>query len=74
MLSNKANRSEWVADEVVGKFFIVIFANGDLPDNPMSLCECAVCGEVFTREQASEHYFVPCHLSSEQPIAATGRA
>jgi len=28
----------------IGKSFTVIFTNGDLPDSPMSLRECAVCG------------------------------
>ncbi len=69
MVSNKANCGECVADERVGKFFMVIFTNGDLPDNPMSLRECVVCGEVFTREQSREHYYVPCPPSSEQPFA-----
>jgi hypothetical protein len=41
---NHANRSEWVADNRVGKSFTVISTNGDLPTNPMSLRECMVCG------------------------------
>jgi hypothetical protein len=54
----------------IGKSFIVIFTNGDLPSNPMSLRECAVCGGVFTREQSREHYYVPCPPSGVQPLAA----
>jgi hypothetical protein len=27
----------------VGKSFVVVFTNGDLPKNPMSLRECVVC-------------------------------
>ena len=34
-------------DDTIGKSFNVIFTNGDLPTNPMSLRECAVCGGVF---------------------------
>ena len=45
---NNANRNEWVPDNRVGKSFTVIFTNGDLPDNPMSLRECMVRGGVFT--------------------------
>ena len=45
---NNANRNEWVPDNRVGKSFTVIFTNGDLPNNPMSLRECMVCGGVFT--------------------------
>ncbi len=33
---------------LAGKPFIVLSTNGDLPNNPMSLRECMVCGEVFT--------------------------
>ena len=66
---SSANRSEWVGDDRVGKSFVVIFTNGDLPDNPMSLRECAVCGGVFTREQSREHSYIPCPPSSEQPFA-----
>jgi hypothetical protein len=36
---NSANRREWVADDRVGKIFIRIFTNGDLPMNPMMLGE-----------------------------------
>ena len=42
----------------------MILTNGDLPTNPISLRECAVCGGVFTREQSQEHYYVPCPPSS----------
>ena len=55
-----------MTEDRVGKSFIVILTNGDLPTNPMSLRECAVCGKVFTREQSREHYYVPCPPSSEQ--------
>lgn len=70
---NIANRSEWVPDNRVGKIFIRIFTNGDLPKNPMILGECAVCGEVFTRDQSREHSDARCQPSSEQPFAAAGR-
>jgi hypothetical protein len=53
----------------VGKSFIVIFTNGDLPYNPMSLRECAVCGGVFTRTQSRKHSEVRCQPSLEQPLA-----
>jgi hypothetical protein len=58
----------------IGKSFTVIFTNGDLPNNPLSLRECAVCGEVFTREQSREHCDVVCQPSPQQPFAlVTGR-
>lgn len=53
----------------IGKSFTVIFTNGDLPNNPMSLRECAVCGGVFTREQSSEHCDVPCPPSADRSLA-----
>jgi hypothetical protein len=70
---NIANRSEWVPDDRVGKSFTVIFANGDLPTNPMSLRECMVCGGVFTRDESREHSDARCQPSPEQPFAAAGR-
>jgi hypothetical protein len=33
-----------MAQDRIGKSFTVIFTNGDLPNSPMSLRECAVCG------------------------------
>ena len=52
----------------------MIFTNGDLPTNPMSLRECAVCGGVFTRDESREHSEARCHPSLEQPLAiVTGR-
>ena len=58
----------------IGKSFTVIFTNGDLPTNPMSLRECAVCGGVFTRDQSWSHAQIPCQPSLEQPFAiVTGR-
>jgi hypothetical protein len=55
----------------VGKSFLVIFTNGDLPNNPMSLRECMVCEGVFTRDQSWAHSQIPCQPSLEQPFAIT---
>ena len=61
-------------DDTIGKSFTVIFTNGDLPTNPMSLRECAVCGGVFTRDESQEHSEARCQPSLEQPFAiVTGR-
>jgi hypothetical protein len=57
-------------DERVGKSFVVVFTNGDLPHNPMSLRECMVCGEVFNRDQSWAHSQVPCQPSPVRPLAA----
>ncbi len=38
----------------VGKIFIMLSTNGDLPTNPMRLRECVVCGEFFTRDESRE--------------------
>jgi hypothetical protein len=57
-------------DEIVGKPFLVIFTNGDLPSNPMSLRECAVCGDVFTRDQTTAHYYAHCEPSPDRSLAA----
>jgi len=57
----------------IGKSFTVIFTNGDLPNNPMSLRECSVCGGVFTREQSREHCDVPCPPSAIQPLGMVTR-
>lgn len=58
---------------MAGKPFIMLSTNGDLPNNPMRLRECMVCGEVFTREQSRKHSEVGCQPSPEQPLAAAGR-
>ena len=60
-------------EDRVGKLFVMMFTNGDLPTNPMCLRECFVCGVVFTRDQSREHSEVPCQPSAQQPFAAAGR-
>jgi len=62
-----------VAEDHVGKPFIVLSTNGDLPTNPMSLRECMVCGGVFTRDESREHSEVRCQPSPRQPLAAECR-
>jgi|HubBroStandDraft_1064217.scaffolds.fasta_scaffold1680130_2 hypothetical protein len=62
-----------MTDDTIGKSFTVIFTNGDLPNNPMSLRECAVCGGVFTHEQAREHRDVVCPPSAIQPLGIATR-
>jgi hypothetical protein len=42
-------------DDSVGKLFIMVFTNGDLPTNPVCVRECLVWGEFFTCEEAREH-------------------
>jgi hypothetical protein len=59
-----------MTDESVGKSFLVIFTNGDLPSNPMSLRECSVCGDVFTQDQTVAHYYAHCDLSPDRSLAA----
>ena len=60
----RANRRESVADDRVGKLFIMVVT----PE--ISLRECLVCGELFTREASREHSHVPCQPSPQQPFAA----
>ena len=60
-------------EDSVGKLFIKLSTNGDLPTNPMSLRECFVCGGVFTRDKSLAHNAVPCRPSPEQPFAIAGR-
>jgi hypothetical protein len=60
-------------EDRVGKLFVMIFTNGDLTTNPMSLRECVVCGEVFTRDESREHSEARCQPSREQPFAVAGR-
>ena len=55
-------------EDRVGKVFIMVFTNGDLPTNPTCLRECAVCGELFTRNESREHAEMPCQPSPEQPL------
>ena len=62
-----------MTDERVGKGFTVIFTNGDLPTNPMSLRECMVCGGVFTRDQSWAHSQIPCPPSAIQPLGVVTR-
>ena len=37
---------------LIGKPFIVLSTNGDLPTNRMRLRECMVCGGVFTHDES----------------------
>jgi hypothetical protein len=63
-----------MTDDMVGKIFIALSSNGDLPLNPMRLRECLVCGGVFTRQESRAHWGSRCQPSSEQPFAiVTGR-
>ena len=70
---SNVNRSEWAGDDRVGKSFIVMSTNGDLPTNPMSLRECLVCGGVFTRDESRDHSDARCQPSPEQPYAIVQR-
>jgi hypothetical protein len=70
---SSANRSEWAGDDRVGKSFIVMSTNGDLPTNPMSLRECVVCGGVFTRDESRDHSDARCQPSPGQPYAMVQR-
>ena len=56
-------------EDKVGKLFVMVFTNGDLPTNPMSLRECVVCGDVFDRPAAMLHAESPCQSSPLQPLA-----
>jgi hypothetical protein len=61
-------------EDRIGKLFVMMFTNGDLPTNPMCLRECLVCGEVFNRIDSLAHMEMRCQPSSEQPFSITGRA
>jgi hypothetical protein len=61
-------------EDRVGKLFVMMFTNGDLPENPMCLRDCVVCGDVFNRLDSLAHTQLPCQPSPQQPIAiVTGR-
>lgn len=57
-------------EDRVGKLFIMVFTNRDVPTNPMSLRECMVCGEFFTRDESRAHSDIQCPPSQLQPLAA----
>jgi hypothetical protein len=57
----------------VGKLFITVYTNGDLPMNPMCVRECVVCGDFFTRDESLTHADTPCIPSPRQPLAGAGR-
>lgn len=61
-------------EDKVGKLFVMMFTNGDLPTNPMCLRECLVCGEVFNRIDSLAHMDMPCQPSPQQPFSITVRA
>jgi hypothetical protein len=73
MHKDNASRIEWVADDRVGKSFIVMSTNGDLPSNPMCLGECVICGGVFTQPESMAHLEALCLPSLEQPFAMVAR-
>ena len=56
-------------EDRVGKLFVIMFTNGDLPTNPMCLRECVVCGDVFDRIDSLVHTESPCQPSPQQPLA-----
>jgi hypothetical protein len=56
----------------IGKLFITVYTNGDLPTNPMSLRECLVCGEFFTRDESREHTDNPAHAIHTAAFAGAG--
>jgi hypothetical protein len=60
-------------EDKVGKLFVMMFTNGDLPTNPMCLRECMVCGDVFNRDESLAHAEIPYPPSPQQPLAAAGR-
>jgi hypothetical protein len=62
-----------MSEDKVGKIFVMVSTNGDLPKNPVRLRECVVCGGVFTREESRAHCGARCQPSPEQPLAITGR-
>ena len=66
---SRSGRLLTMTDDTIGKSFTVIFTNGDLPTNPMSLRECAVCGGVFTRDESQERSEARCQPSLERPFA-----
>jgi hypothetical protein len=57
----------------VGKLFVMMFTNGDLPTNPMCLRECLVCGEVFNRIDSMAHAQMPCPPFPQRPFAIVTR-
>jgi hypothetical protein len=57
-------------EDRVGKLFVMLFTNGDLPTNPMCLRECLVCGDVFSRIDSLAPTESLCTPSPEQPLAA----
>ena len=73
MDEGNASEIERVADERVGKSFIVMSTNGDLSSNPMYLGECVICGGVFTHDESIAHLEAPCLPSLEQPYAIAPR-
>ena len=74
MVDDRKANGEGVADDHVGKLFIRVFTNGDLPMNPMMLGECVVCGGVFTRDETQKHAEIPCEPTTSKSLAAiTGR-
>ena len=69
MDEDNAGEIESGADDRVGKSFIVMSTNGDLPSNPMYLGECVICGGVFTHAESMAHLEAQCLPSPEQPFA-----
>jgi hypothetical protein len=60
-------------EDTVDKLFIMVFANGDLPTNPMRLGECLACGEVFNRIDSLAHAEMSCPPSPVRPFSSAGR-
>lgn len=73
MDEDNARRVEWIADDRVGKSFIVMSTNGDLLNNPVYLGECVICGGVFTHDESIAHLEARCLPSPEQPYAIVPR-
>jgi hypothetical protein len=60
-------------NDMVGKIFVMVSTNGDLPTNPVRLRECLICGEFFSRDDSRDHHAVPCQLSPVQPLGIVTR-
>jgi hypothetical protein len=45
--------------DIVGKLFVKVITNGDLPKNPVCVRECVICGGVFTRSEYLAHEILP---------------
>jgi hypothetical protein len=61
-----------MTEDRVGKLFVMLFTNGDLPTNPLYLRECWVCGGSVQSHRLAGAYGIAVHSVSGTALGRRG--